>query len=174
VVAYAIVPLVALVGVGAVELAKLVPLRLRPPWLPALTGLLLVGVFGAFTRDQRVVLNSRSYAPFREVAEYLSREGKLRPINVIGYGLGGRVFQIYYPQSAFADTLADLDAEIEQAPKRGGPVYVMHGYRQFNEADARSASGAAKVSDPVYFEEVAAFPGIEPLFYFRVMRDKHS
>ena len=94
VVAYLIIPLVALVGIGAVELGRLVAGAGRTKWLALVSALLVLGSFAAFTRSQRVVLSTRSYAPFREVAEFVGREAKLQPIHVIGYGLGGRVFQL--------------------------------------------------------------------------------
>ena len=71
VIAYLIVPLVALAGIGAVELSKLVRLRERPVWLPVFSALLVLGIFAAFTREQRAVLSTRSYAPFREVAQFI-------------------------------------------------------------------------------------------------------
>ena len=170
VVAYLIAPLVAVLGIGAVELGRLLMIRGRPAWMPLLSALLIVGSFAAFTREQRVVLSSRSYAPFREVAQYLGREANLQPIQVIGYGLGGRVFQVYFPEARFADTLAELDAELGAAEQRGGPIFVVCGYRQLNREDPLSADGAAKVFDPDRFTEVAGYGGIEPMFYFSVLR----
>ncbi len=170
VVAYLILPLVALVGIGAVELGRLLMVRGRPVWLPGLTAVLVVGSVAAFTREQRVVLSSRSYAPFREVSAFVSREAKLHPINVIGYGLGGRVFQVYYPEAKFADTLEELDTELAEADRRGGPTFIVFGYKEFNRENSFSAAGAAKILDPTQFGEVAGFGGIEPMFYFRVLR----
>ncbi|MFT5855216.1 MAG: hypothetical protein ACI8XO_002464, partial [Verrucomicrobiales bacterium] len=170
VVAYTIVPFLSLVGIGAVELAKMVPLRPRPLWLPLATTMLVIVSFTAFTRDQRMVLNTHSYAPFREVAQYVGREAKVGQIDVIGYGLGGRVFQIYYPEGKFADTLEELDKELAAAEEHGGPVFVVLGYKEFNSMDPRSAAGAAKIANPDRFEEVAAYPGIDRMFYFRIYR----
>ena len=170
VVAYLIIPLVALVGIGAVELGRLVAGAGRTKWLALVSALLVLGSFAAFTRSQRVVLSTRSYAPFREVAEFVGREAKLQPIHVIGYGLGGRVFQIYYPESKFADTLEELDTALLEAETDGAPTFVVCGYGQFNLANPTSAEGAVKVLKSGLFEEVAAFGGIEPMFYFRVMR----
>ena len=174
VVAYLIVPLVALVGIGAVEVANVVRPRSRSTWLSVLTALLVLGSFSAFTRAQRVVLSTRSYAPFREVAEFVGREAKVQATNVIGYGLGGRVFLVYYPEGKFADTLEELDALLAEAAQRGGPTLVVCGYMQFNQADPGSAAGTEKLLDGELFEEVAAFPGIDPLFYFRVMRSRQN
>ncbi|MGI9244422.1 MAG: hypothetical protein ACR2RV_26720 [Verrucomicrobiales bacterium] len=174
VVAYLIIPLVALVGIGAVELGRLFAGAGRTKWLALLSALLVLGSFGAFTRSQRVVLSTRSYAPFREVAEFVSRESKLHPITVIGYGLGGRVFQIYYPGSKFADTLEELDVALLDTESDGAPTFVICGYERFNLTNPTSADGAAKVLESGLFEEVAAFGGIEPMFYFRVMSLKEG
>ena len=120
--------------------------------------------------------------PAIDKAEFLRDETKKGQeegtANVIGYGLGGRVFLIYYPEGKFADTLNEFDAELAAAAERGGPVYVVSGYWYLNlwdgdPADADSvASGAAKLADEDLFEEIAAYGGIDPLFYFRVLRLK--
>ena len=174
VVAYLIVPLVALAGIGAVELGKIVVIPGRRNWFPLLSVALVLGSFSALTREQRVVLSTRSYAPFREVAEFVGREANLQPINVIGYGLGGRVLKIYYPEGMFADTLEDLDVALAESDRRGGPTFVVFGYRHFNLENPASAEGAAKVLDEALFEELAAYGGIEPMFYFRVMRRREG
>ena len=174
VVSYLIVPLVAMVGIGAVELGKTLRLRAQPAWLPVLSALLVLGSFAAFTRAQRVVLNTRSYAPFREVAQFVGKQARVSPINVIGYGLGGRVFLIYYPEGKFADTLEELDDELAKAKARGGPVYVVLGYRELNAADPGTAAGVAKLADGAQFVEAAAFAGIDPMFYFHVLRGREG
>lgn len=51
---------------------------------------------------------------------------------------------------------------------------MIFGYRQFNLESPASAEGAAKVLDESLFEELAAFGGIEPMFYFRVMRRREG
>ena len=53
VVTYAIVPLIALAGVGAVELGKLVKLKSAKSWAPELSVVLVIVVFWVFTADQR-------------------------------------------------------------------------------------------------------------------------
>ena len=71
-------------------------------------------------------------------------------------------------------------AELEQARSRGGPVYVVCGYLKLNLADGdpddpkSPASGARKVADETLFEELDSFPGIDPMFYFRVMRARDA
>ena len=171
VVSYLIVPFVAAVGVGCVELVRVA--KLKQAWAVVIPALVVLATYFMFTSKQRSVLNSRSYAPFREVADYLDGIQKSSdPINVIGYGLGGRVFCIYYPEGKFADTLEELEDELANAEERGGAVYVVHGYRQFNRIDEKSKLGSARLDDAAQFEELEDWGGIEPLFHFVVLRKR--
>ena len=63
---------------------------------------------------------------------------------------------------------------LEEAEQRGGPTLAVCSYMQFNAADQGSAAGTKKLSDNTLFEEIASFGGIDPLFYFRVMRGKED
>jgi len=172
VVSYLIAPFLGVMGIGCTSLARSV--GLKQSWGAFVPALVLLVVYWGFTTDQRRLLNERSYEPFREVSEYIEdAESKSdTPIKVIGYGLGGRVFRVYYPECVFAPTLEDLDRELVTAKKRKEQVYVVHGYREFNRIDAKSAAGAAKLDKEELFEEVKAWGGIEPLFHFVVLRQR--
>lgn len=115
---------------------------------------------------QLKVLNTRSYAPFREAAEFVQAQPDGEKAKVVCYGLGGRVFSGYDADAELADNRERLQKFVDADV----PLYVVYGYRDFNSHNPGTDSGFALIDDPALFEEVAAFPGIDSMFYFRVMR----
>ncbi|MDA0812589.1 MAG: glycosyltransferase family 39 protein [Verrucomicrobia bacterium] len=142
----------------------------RACWITA-TG---VAVYLAICVPQIMVLQRRSYAPMREVAQYLKERDRAHAgITTLGYGLGGRILTVYYPTVEYAiDPPGDeaLKAAIAQAAVNKKPLYVFYGYPAFNRMIM--PKGFELLEDPAVFEEVAAFPGIEPEFYFRILKAK--
>ena len=63
-----------------------------------------------------------------------------------------------------------LKTAIAQAAADKKPLYVFYGYPAFNRMIM--PKGFELLEDPAVFEEVAAFPGIEPEFYFRILKAK--
>lgn len=130
-------------------------------------------VFTLVCLPQIRVLQTRSYAPMREVAAFLSRRHSESGGMTIalGYGLGGRILKVYRPQVQYVlEPPADqaLRKQLDAARNGGKSLYVFYGYPAFNRSVL--PEGFQLLDDPSLFEEVAAFPGIEPEFYFRILR----
>ncbi|MCB1098167.1 MAG: glycosyltransferase family 39 protein [Verrucomicrobiae bacterium] len=123
---------------------------------------------------QIMVLQRRSYAPMREVARFLQDEERANgAIMTLGYGLGSRILTVYYPTVGYTlDAPGDdaLKAAMARAIEEKNPLYVFYGYPAFNRMVLPKGFGL--LEDPLLFEEVAAFPGIEPEFYFRILKAK--
>lgn len=142
----------------------------RACWIIAIA----VAAYLAVCVPQITVLQMRSYAPMREVAQYLKEQDRATGgITTLGYGLGGRILTVYYPTVGYAiNPPGDeaLKTAIAQATANKKPLYVFYGYPAFNRMIM--PKGFELLEDPAIFEEVAAFPGIEPEFYFRILRAK--
>jgi hypothetical protein len=131
----------------------------------------LVVLLWGFTPQLRV-LATRPYAPLRDVAEFLAAESANGPLDASGYQLGGSVLQAYYPAlDPFggdpAQARAHLAASMASARATGRRFLVAYGYSDFNRFIA--PGGFELLDDPGLFREIAAFAGIEPEFYFRVL-----
>jgi hypothetical protein len=142
----------------------------RACWITAIG----VAAYLAICVPQIMVLQRRSYAPMREVAQYLKEQDLANGgIKTLGYGLGSRILTVYYPTVEYAITPPGdeaLKAAIAQAAAEKKPLYVFYGYPAFNRMIM--PKGLELLEDPAVFEEVAAFPGIEPEFYFRILKAK--
>ncbi len=154
---YLSVPLIACVAIG-------LSVYRRAFQVPAV--LFIIG-FLAVSWPQIRVLNSRSYAPFSEVAQLLRNTPKTQ---VVGYGLGGRMLQVVHPSAEFANNLDQLEPFVEHARTTGEPLHVVYGYREFNRSHPEVGTGFKRIDDPALFEQIGGFPGIEDLFYFRVLK----
>ncbi len=165
---YLMVPLVVLIAIAIDGLAKLVA-RGQPALALGAALVLGVGSYGLFVAPELRMLATRSYAPMREVATWLRTE-TAGPRRVYGFGLGGRVMENYYPRVRWEGRNSEGAVRNEMAAARaaGEPLYAIYGYASFNRATFPEA--AAVLDDPELFEEVAAFPGIEPEFFFRILR----
>jgi hypothetical protein len=153
---YLLVPLVTLAAVGMAR------------W-PIVGGVVLLG-FTVVTSSQRKVLTSRPYAPLRDVAAAVADPagGTL----AAGYYLGGEIVATYNPAiralTNDPETAREqLEALIRRAEGAGMRFLVVYGYPSFNRAIA--PRGFELLDDPSVFQEIAAFPGIEPEFYFRIL-----
>ncbi|MGK0187698.1 MAG: hypothetical protein ACI9R3_003487 [Verrucomicrobiales bacterium] len=137
-----------------------------------------LGFFGylLICLPQISVLQKRSYAPMREVAQYILAQKKLDPeVQAFGYGLGSRILRLYDPEIRYTITPPgekDLRSALEEAKKNQHPLYVFYGYPLFNRMTM--PGGFPMLEDPDLFEEVAAFGGIEPEFYFRILKAKEQ
>jgi hypothetical protein len=66
---------------------------------------------------------------------------------------------------------------LQQAKEQQRSLFVIQGYNGFNRSEEspehrKMAEGFKYLDDKTLFTEVAAFPGIDPEFYFRVFRLK--
>ncbi len=159
---YLFVPGVACVAVGAGEAVR------SAKWKPLVAGVFLL-IFAHFTWPQTRLLNTRSYAPFREVAG--AARDLAGPDGMIAcHGLGGRVISMYDKEILFTNSLPELKAVTKKAEWKGKSLYLIVGYREFNATHEGAGDGFVLIDDPSLFEQVAAFRGIEDLFYFRIYR----
>ena len=151
---YLTIPWVSLLAIG---LTRLLPKYAAVP-LFFVAYLILVA-------PQLKVLNTRSYQPFRETAEFIKSQPGSSESTVVFYGLGGRVFPAYYPKAHFADSLAELEAFIDKKP-----LYVIYSYHQFTLSNETNKAGLEKILDPTLFEEVEGIGGIDDMFYMHVLK----
>ena len=128
-------------------------------------------VFVLLTNHQRGVLMARPYAGIRQAAQFVQQwPTRDKPPLVACFGLGREVITVYYPRSVDALYPDDLTRLRAQAQAEGRDLLVMQGYSQFHTD--MLPDGMKVLADPAQFEEVAAFPGIEPDFLFRVLKAK--
>jgi len=165
---YSLVPLSIWFGIGLTGITREITFR------PAYSTLIAVFLFGLYlytTRAPRQLLNSRPYAPFEDITAHLENlEAKASPpVHVIGYGLGGRMMQVYYPKTHFAKNLAGLEKEIAAAKQHGRRPVVVLGYREFNSKAPEYRDGFAILDQPGAFHESRTFAGIESMFYFHIL-----
>ena len=164
---FLIVPFAACFGIGLTGLANGVGGR---RFVGVAVALAVLGCYLFITRNQRSLLNSRPYAPFANLAEHLElREREAGALRVIGYGLGGRMLQVYYPETRFAKNRQALADELADAEGAGLPVVVVLGYEQVNRGAPEYGDGFEILDEAGAFHEARAFPGIDPMFYFRVL-----
>jgi hypothetical protein len=165
---YCLVPLAIWFGIGLSGITRSITSK---PALPTLIAITILGLYLYTTREPRNLLNSRPYAPFENIANHLeSLEKKSgNPIHVVGYGLGGRMMQVYYHKTRFAKNLADLKGEIDTAKKHGRQLFVVLGYRELNRMAPEYSDGFSILDAPGAFHESRSFAGIDRLFYFRIL-----
>ncbi|MFP6872826.1 MAG: glycosyltransferase family 39 protein [Verrucomicrobiales bacterium] len=165
---YCLVPLAIWFGIGLSGITRVITPR---PAVATLIAITIMGLYLYTTRKPRQLLNSRPYAPFENIANHLDSLEKKSgaPIHVVGYGLGGRMMQVYYHKTRFAKNLTDLKEEIAAAHQHGRPLFVVLGYRELNRKDPEYSDGFSILDEPGAFHESRSFQGIDPLFYFRIL-----
>ncbi|MEM8954307.1 MAG: hypothetical protein AAGD22_09175 [Verrucomicrobiota bacterium] len=165
---YLLVPIVVFAGLGAGRLGEWLRVR-RGSLLGVLGTAAPIMLFLALVWPQLAVLEARPYSPSMEIAGFYRalNEKHGEEVLAIGYGLGGRVQQVYLPEARHAISRADIERYLEEANRGKRPVYLFYGYEVFNRVT--HPDGFGLIDDSAVFREVAAFPGIEAEFYFRVM-----
>jgi hypothetical protein len=151
---YLTIPWVSLLAIG---LTRLLPRCAAVPVF-FVAYLFLVG-------PQLALLNTRSYQPFREIAEFIKGQPDSKEASILFYGLGGRVFPAYYPEALFADNLKQLDEHLDKKS-----LYVVYGYHQFTGTNEVNKPGLEKILDPTLFQEIKGIGGIDDMFYLRVLK----
>lgn len=124
---------------------------------------------------QTQVQMSRPYAPLREAtrtARAIAKDsGGLRgPGLIVCYGHGHEVLPLYLPEIQPALSRAELEQFVTQARVAQRPLIVIQGHTTHNRASI--PDGFALLDDSSVFEELKAFPGIDPEFYTRIYRLK--
>ena len=165
---YSLVPVSIWFGIGLAGISRAITSRAA---YSTLIAMILLGLYLYTTRKPRQLLNSRPYAPFENIANHLGslEKNSNTPIHVIGYGLGGRMMQVYYHKTRFARNLADLKKEIATAKQQGKRPVVVLGYRELNRNSPEYSDGFSILDQPGAFHESRAFTGIESIFYFRIL-----
>lgn len=137
-----------------------------PLWWTGLCGVgYLLILWPAWT-----LLLSRPIAPLHDVATFVQKDAAKTdkaPL-ILCYGLGREALPIYEPRTIPVDTLAELQQVMDKAKAEDRPLYAIYGYPGFNRQ--RLPEGFKLLDDKALFTEVAAFPGIESDFYFRVLK----
>jgi hypothetical protein len=127
-------------------------------------------LFAFLTNPQRMVYLTHPYSGFREAAQRVQHYQSTKPPLVLCYGLGREVISVYAPNAKPAASAADLTAARTQASTEGRDLLVIQGYTIFSRA--RIPDGMKLLDDRAQFEELGAYPGIEPDFFFRVLKAK--
>jgi hypothetical protein len=124
-----------------------------------------------FAQDR--LFKVRPYAPLRNVAEFVQFLGKDSPVPrplMVCYGHGHEVMALYLRDVEPALSRAELEKFIAQARAERRALLVMQGHTVHNRAFI--PDGFTLLDDNELFEEVKAFAGIEPEFFFRVFQLK--
>ena len=128
---------------------------------------------------QQKVLATRAYEPLHDVALFVQSQaiGTTNPPLIACYGLGREIMPVYEPRCLPLETKPEVERLLQRAQAERRPLYVIYGYNTFNRSTENEphrilAEGFQLLDDHARFEEVAAFPGIDPEFYFRVLKAK--
>ncbi|MDB6140266.1 MAG: hypothetical protein JWO94_3338 [Verrucomicrobiaceae bacterium] len=126
------------------------------------------------TMHQRSLIMTRPHSAPRDAARYVqqwisSHPAPQEPL-VMCYGLGREVMSVYYPKILPAASAADIAALEQRARAEHRPLLVIQGYTLFNRSQA--ADGMTLLDNRQLFAELAAWPALDPDFYFRVLEDK--
>ena len=111
-------------------------------------------------------------APLRDIASFaqsIAGADGSRPL-LTCYGLGREVMPVYAPTCMPLEKRDDLETIMQRAKSEKRDLFVTYGYDSFNRS--MLPTGFALLDDRSLFEEVKSFPGIEPEFFFRVLRMK--
>ncbi|MEM0895699.1 MAG: hypothetical protein AAGJ79_02350 [Verrucomicrobiota bacterium] len=162
---YLLPPAVMLAAAGVERLVS--RSRAWRQWTGAGSAAILVVGWFMVSMPSRETLRDHSYTAFREVVTWRSENwpGAM----LVCYGLGGRVLPLYAREALHADSAAELEAFVNSADAEGKDLVLVYAYRDFNENHPELGSGFELIDDPDQFQEAARFPGIEPLFEFRVL-----
>jgi hypothetical protein len=118
------------------------------------------------------VLSARPYSPLHDVASFVQAQNSnaaTKPL-IACYGLGREVMPVYEPSCLPVENAAGVESLLQKAKAEERPLFLIYGYNTFNRS--LLADGFKLLDDKALFEEVKAFPGIEPEFYFRVLKAK--
>ena len=132
---------------------------------------LLIGYgYWSLPAAQMHVLLTRPIAPLHDVARYVQEQAAKdnKPPLILCYGLGREVLPVYEPRCVSVEDAVGLRKAIEQAKAEQRALFVIQGYNNFNRQ--LLPDGFTLLDDKSLFTEAAAFPGIDPEFYFRVFR----
>lgn len=142
------------------------------PWSTALRSLIVALALAACVivpLPIRNVLWTAPYAPLRDIAEFVDeRTVSGGPSVVLCYGLGQEALPVYYPKSISVNNATEIEAQLQKAKAAKRTVYLVQGYNTFNRAAFKD--GFRLIDDTNLFKEIAAFPSIDPEFYFRVLK----
>lgn len=144
--------------------------------LAGMAGLLmLAALYVPMVWSQLKVLNERSYAPLRELAEYFQQErgglfsdaenGK-RALLVAVYGHGGETLHVYDPEVKVLRNFQELKDLVKIAQQSESRLLVAYDHRHFNQVMVQG--GFEWLDDTKKFKQVASYPAIEPEFFFRI------
>ncbi len=125
-------------------------------------------LFVMITNHERGVLMARPYAGFKEAAALVLQRQSPRPPLIVCYGLGREVISVYLRDAQPAETAKDIEAAQAKARTEARELLVIQGYTTFNRQ--RLGDGMKLLDDGALFSELGAFPGIEPDFFFRVLK----
>ena len=140
-------------------------------WTAAIRSLIIVVALTAYfvlLNPIRRILWSAPYAPLRDVAEFVQKQPQSGSSLVLCYGLGREALPVYYPSTIGVTTATEIEAQLQKAKAEKRAVYLIQGYNTFNRA--RLPDGFRLIDDANVFKEIAAFPAIDPEFYFRVLK----
>ena len=115
-------------------------------------------------------LLTQPIAPLHDVASFVQHQAASPKPLIACYGLGREVMPVYEPSCLPVENLAGVEALMQKAKTEQRPLYLIYGYNTFNRS--LLSDGFKLLDDKALFEEVKAFPGIEPEFYFRVLKAK--
>lgn len=138
--------------------------------LGSLPALAVAALYGWVVYPGWQLLLTHPIEPLHDVAAFIkmdSRDLKPTPI-IVCYGLGKEAMPLYAPHCLPAASAAELAAIVARAEKEKRPLYAIYGYASFNRTVL--PEGFKQLDDQALFTEIAAFPGIESDFYFRVLK----
>jgi hypothetical protein len=139
---------------------------------------LLLGVVAVLCwAPQLKVLLTRPYAPMHESLSFVQSASKDTKPLIACYGLGREVMPVYEPRCLPLGKKSEVESLLQRAKTEQRPLYVIYGYKTFNRSTENEphrilAEGFQLLDDRSLFEEVKALGGIEPDFYFRVLKAK--
>ncbi len=131
---FLLVPIVLSASLGATALGSR---RTATPWRSLAVGMVFFALFATLVREKVSFYLVRPYAPLRDVAEFLEAKNadkKGRAV-VAGYGLGGGITRIYYPQAIFTSNRDDVQAALDIADKEQRPLFLFFRIRDFQPRD---------------------------------------
>lgn len=138
--------------------------------------LLMASLYAAAVWPQIRVLNERSYAPLREVAEYFQQQrgglfsdeqSEKQGIIAAVYGHGGEHLHVYDPEVQFLVNLAELKKVVAKAEAENLRLLVAYDHRSFNKVIL--PDGFEWLDDKEKFKLVASYPAIEADYFFRIL-----
>jgi hypothetical protein len=131
-------------------------------------GVMVLFVF--ITNHQRGVYMALPYSGFKQAADLVKQHDSTKPPLILCYGLGREVISVYLRDALPAASASDVTAALAKATSEQRELLVIQGYTVFNRE--RAPDGMKLLDDRKQFEELGAFPGIEPDFFFRVLKAK--